>query len=112
MYAHFKGTIDSKFSDRIILDVNDIGYEIYMPESEILSLEDNKNIVKEALQKRIDELRNEAIANGVEFNLQSLENLQIDGYEVASTINENMAVVVIDIYTFNIDKDFNITEAQ
>ena len=46
MYAHFKGTIDSKFSDRIILDVNDIGYEIYMPESEILSLEDNKNKVK------------------------------------------------------------------
>lgn len=93
------------------LDAN-IGNSVIEQNLEESSSEDNKNIVKEALQKRIDELRNEAIANGVEFNLQSLENLQIDGYEVASTINENMAVVVIDIYTFNIDKDFNITEAQ
>ena len=93
------------------LDAN-IGNSVIEQNLEESSSEDNKNIVKEALQKRIDELRNEAIANDVEFNLQSLENLQIDGYEVASTINENMAVVVIDIYTFNIDKDFNITEAQ
>ncbi len=93
------------------LDAN-IGNSVIEQNLEESSSEDNKNIVKEALQKRIDELRNEAIANGIEFNLQSLENLQIDGYEVASTINENMAVVVIDIYTFNIDKDFNITEAQ
>ena len=93
------------------LDAN-IGNSVIEQNLEESSSEDNKNIVKEALQKRIDELRNEAIANGVEFNLHSLENLQIDGYEVASTINENMAVVVIDIYTFNIDKDFNITEAQ
>lgn len=93
------------------LDAN-IGNSVIEQNLEENSSENNKNIVKEALQKRIDELRNEAIANGVEFNLQSLENLQIDGYEVASTINENMAVVVIDIYTFNIDKDFNITEAQ
>ena len=92
------------------LDAN-IGNSVIEQNLEESSSEDNKNIVKEALQKRIDELRNEAIANGIEFNLQSLENLQIDGYEVASTINENMAVVVIDIYTFNIDKDFNITEA-
>ena len=93
------------------LDAN-IGNSVIEQNLEESSSEDNKNIVKEALQKRIDELRNEAIANSIEFNLQSLENLQIDGYEVASTINENMAVVVIDIYTFNIDKDFNITEAQ
>ena len=93
------------------LDAN-IGNSVIEQNLEESSSEDNKNIVKEALQKRIDELRNEAIANGVEFNLQSLENLQIDGYEVASTINENMAVVVIDIYTYNIDKDFNIREAQ
>ena len=93
------------------LDAN-IGNSVIEQNLEESSSEDNKNIVKEALQKRIDELRNEAIANGIEFKLQSLENLQIGGYEVASTINENMAVVVIDIYTFNIDKDFNITEAQ
>ena len=43
MYSHFKGNIEEIFEDRIILDVNDIGYEIYMPESEILSLKEEKN---------------------------------------------------------------------
>ncbi len=93
------------------LDAN-IGSSVIEQNLEENSSEDNKDIIKEALQKRIDELRNEATENGVEFNLQSLENLQIDGYEVSSTINEEMAVIVIDIYTFNVDKDFNITEAQ
>ena len=31
MYAFFKGKIDKIYSNRIILDVNDIGYEIYIP---------------------------------------------------------------------------------
>lgn len=42
MYGHFKGIVDSIFEDRIILDVNDIGYEIFMPESEIISIKEKK----------------------------------------------------------------------
>lgn len=38
MYAFFKGKIDNLNKDRIIIEVNDIGYEIYMPESEIFTL--------------------------------------------------------------------------
>ena len=38
MYAFFKGKIDKIYSNRIILDVNDIGYEIYIPESDIYTL--------------------------------------------------------------------------
>lgn len=59
MYAHFKGIIDSKFSDKIILDVNDVGYEIYMPESEILSLANEGNRIKiyTYLNVREDDMR-------------------------------------------------------
>lgn len=39
MYAHFYGKIDSILKDKVIIDVNNIGYEIYMPESEISRLE-------------------------------------------------------------------------
>lgn len=46
MYGHFKGYIESSFDDRIILDVNDIGYEIYMPESEIINIKENKEKIK------------------------------------------------------------------
>ena len=38
MYAFFKGKIDKIYSNRIILDVNDVGYEIYIPESDIYTL--------------------------------------------------------------------------
>lgn len=38
MYAHFKGKIDRIVDEKVIIDVNNIGYEIYMPESELQSL--------------------------------------------------------------------------
>lgn len=58
MYAHFKGTIDSKFEDRIDLDVNNIGYEIYMPESQILDLNEGQTLkVYTYLNVREDEMR-------------------------------------------------------
>lgn len=38
MYAFFKGRIENIYKDRIIIEVNNVGYEIYMPESEIFTL--------------------------------------------------------------------------
>jgi Holliday junction DNA helicase RuvA len=46
MYAYFKGLVESVLKDRIILETGNIGYEIYLPESEILKLEPGDNIVK------------------------------------------------------------------
>ena len=70
MYGHFKGIVDSIFEDRIILDVNDIGYEIFMPESEIISIKDKKEKIKiyTYLNVREDEMKL--------FSLK-MENLQI-----------------------------------
>ena len=31
MYAFLKGKVDSIYKDRIIVDVKDIGYEVYLP---------------------------------------------------------------------------------
>lgn len=59
MYAFFKGKIDNILNDRIIIDVNNIGYEIYMPENELLSLEGFKDEVKiyTYLQVREDDMK-------------------------------------------------------
>lgn len=59
MYGHFKGIVDSVFEDRIILDVNDIGYEIFMPESEIISIKEKKEKLKiyTYLNVREDEMK-------------------------------------------------------
>ena len=54
-------------------------------------------------------MRNEAQENQQEFTIQNLENLQIDGYEVSSAVTENSAIIAIDIYTFKVDSEFNIT---
>ncbi|MDO4282651.1 MAG: Holliday junction branch migration protein RuvA [Clostridia bacterium] len=58
MYASFKGNIDEKLSDRIILEVNNIGYEIYLPESEIEVLKENQEIkIFTYLQVREDDMK-------------------------------------------------------
>lgn len=38
MYGYFKGIIDEKYTDRVIIDVNNIGYEIYLPENDIIDI--------------------------------------------------------------------------
>lgn len=58
MYAFFKGKIDEVFTDRIVLDVRDIGYEIYMPESEIYGLNIGDEIkIYTYLHVREDEMK-------------------------------------------------------
>lgn len=58
MYAFFYGKVDSIYKDRIIIDVNNIGYEINMPESDIMSLNIGDNIkIYTYLYVREDDMR-------------------------------------------------------
>lgn len=58
MYAFFYGKVDSIYKDRIIIDVNNIGYEINMPESDILSLNIGDSIkIYTYLNVREDDMR-------------------------------------------------------
>lgn len=42
MFAYFRGNVYKKIKDRIILDVNGVGYEIFMPEGDIERLTESK----------------------------------------------------------------------
>lgn len=58
MYSHFKGKIDRINKENIIIDVNDIGYEIYMPESEIIGLSEGEEVkVYTHLNVREDDMK-------------------------------------------------------
>ena len=59
MYGYFKGIIENVFDEKITLDVNDIGYEIYMPESEIINIKEIKEKIKvyTYLNVREDEMK-------------------------------------------------------
>lgn len=72
----------------------------------------NYENIKNRLSNEINNMRNTAIENEEEFSIRDLENLQIDGYDLSVTVNENDATIVIGDYTFIVDVEFNITEAQ
>ncbi|MEG2645966.1 MAG: Holliday junction branch migration protein RuvA [Clostridia bacterium] len=59
MYAFFKGKIESVLKDRVILEVNDIGYEIFVPEKNLKSLIESSSEVKiyTYLNVREDEMK-------------------------------------------------------
>ncbi len=58
MYASFKGKIEEKLKDKIVIEVNNIGYEIYLPESEIAEITENQEVkVYTYLQVREDDMK-------------------------------------------------------
>ncbi len=71
---------------------------------------DNYSLVKNALEEKINELRNQANENEEEFTLQNLNDLSIEGFDITTNVEEDRAVVVIDVYTFIVDRDFNISD--
>lgn len=82
-----------------------------------ITLEDISSTVKKedaknALITRVSNMMQEAIDNNQEFTIKNLENLTIEGYEVSSTVTEENAKIVVDIYTFNIDQNFTLTEVE
>lgn len=44
MFSYFKGTIEKKYKDKIVIDVGNIGYEIYMPNGDIESLREKQEV--------------------------------------------------------------------
>lgn len=58
MIGFLKGNIDKKFCDKIVIDVNNIGYEVNMAESELNSLSEGQNIkIHTHLHVREDDIR-------------------------------------------------------
>lgn len=69
-----------------------------------------KEEAKNALFNRVSLMMGEAQNNNEEFTIQNLENLEIEGYEVSSTVTEEAAVIVVDTYTFRITPNFELLE--
>lgn len=58
MYAFFKGKVEEIEKDRVIIGVNNIGYEINMPESDLFTLDINEEVkIYTYLHVREDDMR-------------------------------------------------------
>jgi len=73
-----------------------------------ITREEAKNI----LITKVSNMMQEAIDKNEEFTIQNLIDLKIDGYKVTSNVSDEAAIIVVDIYTFNIDKNFLLTDVE
>ena len=67
---------------------------------------------KNALINRVSIMMQEAIDRGEEFTIQNLKDLEIEGYKVSSAVTSDAALIVVDVYTFNIDTTFTLTDVE
>lgn len=67
---------------------------------------------KEALINKIVEMMDAAIAKGEEFTIQNLSDLKMDGYKVSVAVTSENALIVVDVYKFNIDTGFVLTDVE
>ncbi len=71
-----------------------------------------REVAKDALINKIVEMMDAAIAKGEEFTIQNLVDLKIDGYKVSAAVTSENALIVVDVYKFNIDTGFVLTDVE
>lgn len=102
---------EEKKDEAELIDTNNQKYLI-SKNADNISTEITYEEAKNVLIEKISNMMREAVDKNEEFTLNNLVNLSIDGYNVSTTINEDSATIVIDIYTFNIDSNFALTDAN
>lgn len=75
--------------------------------------EDDDSAKETAKQDLIEAIQTEmtnSLNNGEEYTIQDLEDLKLENHEIEVKISDDIAVVTVDGYTFNIDSEFNLSE--
>ena len=102
---------EDKKNEVDLIDTNNQKYLINRNSDNISSnvtYEEAKNVLIET----ISNMMGEAQSRNEEFTIQNLVDLTIEGYNVSTTVTEESAKIVVDIYTFNIDSNFALTDAN
>lgn len=91
------------------IDNNSSNSVIQRPEVQPVNTAEKEEI-KAKLIERVSLMMGEAQERGEEFTIQNLVDLTVEGYDVSSIVSEDLAIIKINGYTFNIDKDFMLSE--
>lgn len=109
IYTKAQEVLTNKLSQMSFIDTNS-STTVIDQNSGTSGDETAKEAAKQVLISKIQDEMADAISNGREYTIQNLEGLQIDGHTVEVKLSENLAVVTVDGYTFNIDSGFNLSE--
>ena len=70
----------------------------------------SRDEARELIIKKVRELMKKAEEEERDFSLEDLRDLDIEGYSVSKNILGEKAIIVFDVYTFEIDKDLQISD--
>lgn len=99
-----KNVIESKISNLSFIDTN--------TKAPVITQNQNREELRNLLISTVSILMGEAISNGQEYTVYSLQNLQINGHIVNVIMENDVAVVSVDGVKFKIDSNFNLTDAE
>lgn len=71
--------------------------------------EEKEHIIDLLVEKISDEMGS-AQNEGKEYTIKNLKDFKLEGYEVKTSVSNDIAIIKINNYTFKIDKDFNLSE--
>ena len=73
-----------------------------------LSRDDARNLIVQG----VSAMMQDAIDNNREFTIRDIKDLKIEGQVVGVSVTDTNATIVIGMYTFNIDANFNLTDVE
>ena len=113
--SRIENVYEEKLSKLNIIDANISDTIVQRTENENPqnNTENEKAEKEKLINVLVEEISNEmgiAQEEGKEYTIQNLRNLQIEGYNIQTSVSSDIAIIKINNYTFKIDKDFNLSE--
>lgn len=118
-------TLDDETLEKTMIEISDKIIQVITDKKQSLNFIDTNTQAPEITPHKVnrDELRNllvsevsiqmgDAMSRGETYTLENLLNLQISGHVVSVVIQENIATVTLDGIRFNIDANFNLSDAE
>ena len=72
----------------------------------------SKDDAREKVISGVKDLMRKAEEEERDFSLEDLNDLEIDGYNISKNITSDRAIIVIDVYSFSIDENFDISDVE
>ncbi len=110
IFERLQTVLSEKIAQLAFIDTNTNTTYIDQNDDTEEDTDDEKELAKQDLITAIQNEMTEAINNEEEYTIQDLEGLEVEGHTVEVELSDDLAVVTVDGYTFNIDSEFNLSE--